>query len=104
MAQNRLPGGQVAMAQSLARAAALGAAEPQVLRTVVDLGFANWDQLSVLGRQSVMQAVNHLALHHADDTVALALRRGKLAEACVEKRLASQKACTILVNVNVISS
>ena len=104
MVQNRLPGGQIALAQSLARAAALGAAEPQVLRNVVDLGFADWDQLSVPGRQSVMQSVNHLALHHADDAVALALRRGKLAEACMEKRLASQKACAILVNVNAISS
>ena len=102
MAQNRLPGGQVMLAQALARAAAVGAAEPQVLRAVVDLGFANWDQLSVPSRQVVMQSVHHLALHHADDVVALAWRRGKLAEACLENRLAPQKACTILVHGSAI--
>lgn len=104
MAQNRLPGGQAALEQTLSRAAALGAREPYVLRTVVDLGLANWDSLSAVSRQSVMRSIDHLAQRQPDDTIALARRRGRLAEACSEKRLASRKECTISLNTVAISS
>ncbi len=104
MAQNRLPGGQAALEQALLRAAALGAFEPHVLRAVVDLGFANWDALSVASRQSVMQSVNHLAQRQPDDAISLSAHRGRLAEACMEKRLAARKECTISVNVIPISN
>ena len=104
MAQNRLPGGQAALEQSLSRAAALGAREPYVLRSVVDLGLANWDSLSAVSRQSVMRSIDHLAQRQPDDVIALARHRGRLAEVCSEKRLTSRKECTIPVNAIAVSS
>ena len=96
LTRGMLPGGQAALEQALNRATTLGGREPHVLRIVVDMGLANWDTIGAATRSSVQSAMRNLAVHHPADIIAIAANRGRLAQACETKRLATQKTCTTL--------
>ena len=67
---------------ALRRAAELGPAEPEVQRTVVDLGLATWDEVAPATRQAVESTVTGAMKRDAAETLQIAGRRGRLAVAC----------------------
>jgi hypothetical protein len=91
--QNRLPGGKAALEQAIERTRILGQREPHALRTVVDLGLANWPLLTPATKQLVLGAVKHLAQRHRDEVVAIAGRRGALLTVCAEPAMLVHQGC-----------
>ena len=67
---------------ALRRAAELGPAEPEVQRTVVDLGLATWDEVGPATREAVERTVTGAMKRDAPEVLQIAGRRGRLAVAC----------------------
>ena len=67
---------------ALRRAAELGPAEPEVQRTVVDLGLATWDEVAPKTREAVEKTVTGAMKRDAGEILQIAGRRGRLAVAC----------------------
>jgi len=67
---------------ALRRAAELGPAEPEVQRTVVDLGLATWDEVAPATRETVEKTVTGAMRRDAAEVLQIAGRRGRLAVAC----------------------
>ena len=67
---------------ALRRAAELGPAEPEVQRTVVDLGLATWDEVAPATREAVEKTVTGAMKRDAPEVLQIAGRRGRLAVAC----------------------
>jgi len=67
---------------ALRRAAELGPAEPEVQRTVVDLGLATWDEVAPATREAVEKTVTGAMKRDAAEVLQIAGRRGRLAVAC----------------------
>jgi hypothetical protein len=67
---------------ALRHAAELGPAEPEVQRTVVDLGLATWDAVAPATRAAVESTVAGALKRDAGEILQIAERRGRLAVAC----------------------
>jgi hypothetical protein len=67
---------------ALRRAAELGPAEPEVQRTVADLGLATWDELDPDARRAVEAMVGSAMERDPAELLQIARRRGRLAVAC----------------------
>jgi cytochrome c-type biogenesis protein CcmH/NrfG len=67
---------------ALRRAAELGPAEPEVQRTVVDLGLAVWQEEAPATRAAVEETIAGAMKRDAGEVLQIAERRGRLAVAC----------------------
>ena len=67
---------------ALRHAAELGPAEPEVQRTVVDLGLATWDEVAPTTRTAVEKTISGAMQRDAGEVLQIAERRGRLAVAC----------------------
>lgn len=66
----------------LVRAATLGPAEPEVQRTVADLGLAFWDEVSPVTRAAVERAIASGMRRNPVEMLQISQRRGRLEPAC----------------------
>jgi hypothetical protein len=69
-------------AAALERAAQMGPAEPEVQRTVIDLGLAVWKEVAAKTRSSIERAVAAAMKRNPMETLQIAERRGRLDVAC----------------------
>ena len=98
---SQLAGGLPELEFALIKAARLASREPQVLRNVVDIGFANWTKLSPAAQSEVKTAIGHFSRREPESVIAIANNRGQLAIACQDKKLFSQSVCSAIRQVSV---
>ena len=67
---------------ALVRAAELGPYEPEVQRTVADLGLAVWDEVDASMRMTIEGVIQRAMRFQPRETLQIAQRRGRLAIAC----------------------
>ena len=78
---------------ALQNAINLGPWEPPVQFVVVDLGFALWEEMPVDLRPQVLAVAQNGARRHGAQIIAIAQKRGHLADVCKFEKLASLPAC-----------
>ena len=78
---------------ALQNAINLGPWEPDVQFVIVDLGFALWEQMPVDLRPQVLAVAQNGVRRHGTQIIAIAQKRGHLAEVCKMEKLASLPAC-----------
>lgn len=78
---------------ALQNAINLGPWEPEVQFVVVDIGFALWDEMPVDLRPQVIALAQNGQRRYAAQIMAIARKRGRLAEVCKLEKLASLPAC-----------
>ena len=79
--------------RALDNAMRLGPWEREVQFTVVDLGFALWDKAPTALRPQILSVVQNGLTRDAAQILAIAQKRGRLAEVCKFEKLASVAAC-----------
>ncbi|HSN22176.1 MAG TPA: hypothetical protein VLS49_15950, partial [Usitatibacter sp.] len=76
---------------ALVRALELGPGEPEVQRTVEDLGLATWDEIAPETRRAVELAIANGLRRDPAETLQIAGRRGRLAVACAQRDAVPQR-------------
>ncbi len=79
--------------RALENAARLGPWEPEVQFTVVDLGFATWDEMPTPLQPHIIELAKNTQRRHADKLASIAARRGRLAQVCKFEKLVKLPAC-----------
>ncbi|MCY7388509.1 MAG: hypothetical protein LH481_10665 [Burkholderiales bacterium] len=78
---------------ALQNAINLGPWEPEVQFVVVDLGFALWEEMPVDLRPQVLALAQNGVRRYGAQIIAIAQKRGHLADVCKFEKLASLPAC-----------
>ena len=78
---------------ALQNAINLGPWEPEVQFVVVDLGFALWEEMPVDLRPQVLALAQNGVRRYGSQIIAIAQKRGHLADVCKFEKLASLPAC-----------
>ena len=78
---------------ALQNAINLGPWEPEVQFVVVDLGFALWDEMPIDLRPQVLTLAQNGVRRYAAKIIAIAQKRGHLADVCKFEKLAPLPAC-----------
>lgn len=81
--------------RALENAVRLGPWEPEVQFTVTDLGFAMWDEMPQPLRLQILDVAKNSQRRYADKLVAIASRRGRLAQVCGFEKLVKLPACVV---------
>lgn len=81
---------------ALSNAARLGPWEKEVQLQVVDLGLALWNEMPAAARGEVLATARNAQRRFAAEVVAIAQRRGRLAEVCGFEQTATKPACKML--------
>ncbi len=78
---------------ALQNAINMGPWEPEVQFVVIDLGFALWEVMPVDLRPQVLELAQNGARRHGAQIIAIAQRRGHMADVCKFEKLALLPAC-----------
>ncbi len=79
--------------RAMVNAIQLGPWEPEVQFVVVDLGFALWDEMPADLRPKVLTMAKNGQRRYAPQILAIAQKRGRLADVCAFENLAKMVAC-----------
>ena len=79
--------------RALEHAIRLGPWEPEVQFVVVDLGFALWDEMPAALRPKILAMAQNGQRRYAAQMIAIARKRGRLADVCKFEKLAVMAAC-----------
>lgn len=85
-----------ALYAALTNAMRLGPWEPEVQFVVTDLGFALWETLPAEMRPKVLVVAQNAQNRYATQILAIAQKRGRLADVCKFEKLVAKPACTAI--------
>lgn len=77
---------------ALGTAAALGPSEPEVQRTVIDLGLATYAEIGADTRRAVDRSIDRAVRRNEKEVLTIAERRGRLAAVCARLTASSRAA------------
>ena len=79
--------------RALDNAIRLGPWEPEIQMVILDFGFALWDELPPDMRPKILAVARNGQRRQAENVLAIARKRGRLAEVCKLEKLAKSAAC-----------